>query len=93
MKCGLIRLRTCHSVRCVVHSKSASYYNLVALIPSLQLALKTVNPARSAYASFLFCRSFFHSYSDGHRPGDSEEEDVEEEEDTIKCKITIKVCL
>ena len=56
----------------------------------LQLALKTVNSARSAYASFLFCRNFFHSYSDGQRIGNSEEEE-EEEVETIKCKITIKV--
>lgn len=67
----------------------AQHLPLVTTIPPLQLALKTVNPARSAYASFLFSQSFFHSYDDGQRAGDTEEEEAEE--DTIKCKITIKV--
>ena len=71
----------------------------------MQLALKTVNSARSAFASFLFCRRFFNSYSDGLRPGDIGEGEKEEgeggeeeeewgregSEDTIKCKITIRV--
>ena len=64
-----------------------------SLSPSFQLALKTVNLARSAFASFLFHRKFFHSYNDGLRPdqegGGGEGEEGEEE--TIKCKITIKV--
>lgn len=67
------------------------------LPPSVhQLALKTVNGARSAYVCFLFQRSFFHSYSDrrtgaqGRREG---EEEDEEEEEALKCKITIKVRL
>ena len=49
-----------------------------------QLALKTVNGARSAFASFHFKRSFFHSYRDGVRGGRDEEE-------PLKCKISIKV--
>lgn len=66
------------------------------LPPSVhQLALKTVNGARSAYVCFLFQRSFFHSYSD-RRTGardrrEGKEED--EEEEALKCKITIKVRL
>ena len=60
-----------------------------------QLALKTANGARSAYACFLFQRSFFHSYSDrraGTRGrGDEEEDEEEEEQEALKCKITIKV--
>ena len=60
-----------------------------------QLALKTVNSARSAFASFLFSREFFHSYSDGLQTGGEggEGEGEGEEADTIKCKITIKVSL
>ena len=57
-----------------------------------QLALKTVNGARSAYVCFLFQRSFFHSYSDrraGARDGGDEVDEAEDE--TLKCKITIKV--
>ena len=59
-----------------------------------QLALKTTNGARSAYACFLFQRSFFHSYSDrrgGARGRGDEDEDEEEEQEALKCKITIKV--
>ena len=60
-----------------------------------------MNSARSAFVNFLFCRTFFNSYSDGlgsrcagdgvGRGGGEEEEEGDEEEDTIKCKITIKV--
>ena len=74
------------------HTPREFIVTAVLLFP-LQLALKTVNSARSAYASFLFCRSFFHSYSDGRPTQDSEGygEEMEDEEDTNKCKITIKV--
>ena len=55
-----------------------------------QLALKTVNSARSAFACFLFHRSFFLSYSVGGvvsgGGGDSERE-------ALKCKISNKVCI
>lgn len=55
-----------------------------------QLALKTVNGARSAFASFIFQQSFFHSYRDVRRvSGQDLEEETEEE--PLKCKISIKV--
>ena len=74
--------------KCVV-AKKISQKNVLCL---LQLALKTVNSARSAYASFLFCQSFFHSYSNGQSVSGSQGcEEVMEDEDTTKCKITIKV--
>ena len=59
----------------------------------LQLSLRTVNSAHSAFVNFLFCRKFFSSYSDGlgSRPAGERGDEEEEEEDTIKCKITIKV--
>ena len=71
-----------------------------------QLALKTVNCARSAFCSFLFLRAFFLSYNDGRgtgrgqrRNGTLEEGEGEEGEEgegegdeSLKCKVTIKVC-
>lgn len=72
-------------------------YGVMIVFPSVslyQLALKTTNGARSAYACFLFQRSFFHSYSDrrgGARGRGDEDEDEEEEQEALKCKITIKV--
>ncbi len=53
----------------------------------LQLALKTVNTARSAFACFLFERKFFISYRDvkNGRGTDSQEEDG------FKCKISARV--
>ena len=84
----------CHNTLCTVYnslsiSHSSPGRDSSPFPPSLlsQLALKTVNNARSAYACFLFRRGFFHSYSDGRekaRAGVSEEE-------SLKCKITIKV--
>ena len=57
-----------------------------------QLALKTVNGARSAFASFIFQRSFFHSYRDVWRaPSRDLEDDDADEEEPLKCKISIKV--
>lgn len=57
-----------------------------------QLALKTVNGARSAFASFIFQRSFFHSYRDVRRaPTRDLEDDDADEEEPLKCKISIKV--
>lgn len=44
--------------------------------------MKTVNPARSAYACFTFKRMFFHVYQDGRDASSAE---------TLKCKITVKV--
>jgi hypothetical protein len=59
-----------------------------------QLALKTVNGARSAFASFIFQRSFFHSYRAVRRvPGRDLEGDDGNEEEPLKCKISIKVYL
>ena len=49
-----------------------------------QLALKTVNGARSAFATFHFKRNFFHSYRHVRRGGS-------EEEEPLKCKISAKV--
>ena len=74
-------------------------HDVMVVVPFLsslyQLALKTVNGARSAFACFLFQRSFFHSYSDGKDGArgrrNEEEEEEEEEEERLKCKITIKV--
>ncbi|XP_068679919.1 cell cycle checkpoint control protein RAD9A-like isoform X2 [Montipora foliosa] len=53
------------------------------------LALRTVNSSRSAYACFLFNENFFISYDDGANdlPEDSQEEDL------LKCKISMKSCL
>lgn len=47
------------------------------------LAMKTVNPARSAYACFIFKKVFFHVYHDGRDSISAE---------TLKCKITVKSC-
>ena len=44
--------------------------------------MKTVNPARSAYACFIFKKTFFHVYQDGRDASSAE---------TLKCKITVKV--
>ena len=52
-----------------------------------QLALRTVNSSRSAYACFLFNESFFISYDDG--ANDLSEDS--QEEDLLKCKIAMKV--
>ena len=69
----------------------------VTIFIFLQLALKTVNSARSAYACFLFQRTFFHSYRDGmgghgkevgSRGGARDEED---KDSGLKCKILAKV--
>eukprot|EP00731_Ephydatia_muelleri_P023397 Em0015g980a len=45
--------------------------------------MKTVNPARSAYACFIFKKAFFHVYQDGRDASSAE---------TLKCKITVKSC-
>ncbi len=64
---------------------------------SPQLALKTVNGARSAYACFVFVRPFFLSYNDGLRGGRKGGKTVEGEDtgreggEPLKCKINIKV--
>lgn len=83
----------------LIQSSCKIWCNIFSVVLSQsQLALKTVNTARSAFASFLLCQKFFHSYSSGQRSGEEEEEEgegeggkVEDGEDTIKCKITIRV--
>ena len=54
----------------------------------LQLALRTVNSSRSAYACFLFAPSFFLHYDDGAEQISSQDSD-----DTLRCKIAMKVGL
>ena len=51
-----------------------------------QLALRTVSSSRSAYACFLFAPSFFQHYDDG-----SAELDTQDSEDSLRCKIAMKV--
>ena len=51
-----------------------------------QLALRTVNSSRSAYACFVFAPSFFLHYNDG-----VPDENEDSEEDALKCKIGVKV--
>ena len=88
----------CVEISCfkTARHRQGVYVLLVSLY--FQLSLRTVNSAHSAFGRFLFRRTFFSSYSDGHgRSGEggkgegSEEEEEEEEEDIIRCKITIKV--
>ena len=55
----------------------------------LQLAWRTVNSARSAYACFVFAPSFFLHYNDGSGQINSEDAD----EDSLRCKIGMKVRL
>lgn len=50
-----------------------------------------MNGARSAFASFIFQRSFFHSYRNVRRATGRDLEDDENEEEPLKCKISIKV--
>jgi len=45
-----------------------------------------VNSSRSAYACFLFAPSFFQHYDDGGGDVDSQDSD-----DTLRCKIAMKV--
>ncbi|XP_038054759.1 cell cycle checkpoint control protein RAD9A-like [Patiria miniata] len=54
------------------------------------LALRTVNSSRSAYACFLFAPSFFLSYINGTY---NQQETNQEEEDSFRCRITMKSCL
>ena len=66
---------------------------------STQLSLRTANLAHSAFASFVFSRGFFSSYSDGlegsgeRERGEwsEEEEEGEGEGESCRIKITIKV--
>ena len=51
-----------------------------------QLALRTVNSSRSAYACFVFAPSFFLHYNDG-----VSDENEDSEEEALKCKIGVKV--
>ena len=65
------------------------------------LALRTTNVSRSAFASFLFHRSFFVDYLDQNQLNDLEppdDEGVDDDADpnqpvVAKCKITMKVRL
>ncbi len=57
----------------------------------LQLALKTVNTARSAFACFLFEKKFFHSYRDSTCGRGSGRGSDSEEEGGFKCKISARV--
>ena len=69
-------------------------YNITLIVISLQLALKTVNTARSAFACFLFERKFFHLYRDssGGR-GTQRGSGSEDEENSFKCKISTRVSM
>ncbi|KAK7087158.1 cell cycle checkpoint control protein RAD9A-like isoform X2 [Littorina saxatilis] len=53
------------------------------------LSLRTVNSSRSAYACFLFFPSYFQHYDDGSRE-DEAGRNSEEEEEGLRCKITVK---
>ena len=53
----------------------------------LQLALRTVNSSRSAYACFIFAPSFFMHYTDGVDDVASNSS----EEEVLKYKINMKV--
>lgn len=50
------------------------------------VSFRTVNSARSAFASFLFGQGFFSHYDEGTTIQDPDEED-----ETIKCKVAMKV--
>ncbi|XP_078599831.1 cell cycle checkpoint control protein RAD9A-like [Branchiostoma floridae x Branchiostoma japonicum] len=54
------------------------------------LALRTVNAARSAYGCFIFAPEFFYHYDNSSGGTEGEMEDVEE---TFKCKIQMKSVL
>ncbi|XP_022109832.1 cell cycle checkpoint control protein RAD9A-like [Acanthaster planci] len=54
------------------------------------LALRTVNSSRSAYACFLFAPSFFLSYINESW---NEQKASQQEEDSFRCRITMKSCL
>ncbi len=55
-----------------------------------QLALRTVNSSRSAYACFLFAPSFFLNYDDGAGLGTSDA--ASGADDTgLRCKVGAKV--
>lgn len=61
---------------------------MLFLPPSYQqLALRTVNLSRSAYACFKFHSSFFLNYDDGSK----DLADDSQAEDMMKCKIAMKV--
>ena len=62
-------------------------YELQNVNISLQLALRTVNACRSAYACFLFAPSFFTHYEDGSDIAPANNTDDE----ALKCKIGMKV--
>lgn len=51
-----------------------------------QLALRTVNSSRSAYACFIFVPTFFTKYD-----GPSNPQKSADDSDVLKCKITMKV--
>lgn len=51
-----------------------------------QLALRTVNSSRSAYACFIFVPTFFTKYD-----GPSSTQKSADDSDVLKCKITMKV--
>lgn len=58
----------------------------------VQLALKTVNNARSAYACFLFHKSFFLSYNERGVVLRGGAEAADDGTESLKCKISNRVC-
>lgn len=55
------------------------------MLPS-GVSFRTVNSAHSAFASFLFGQGFFSHYDEG-----TTIEDPEVEDETVKCKVAMKV--
>ncbi|XP_071790558.1 cell cycle checkpoint control protein RAD9A-like [Asterias amurensis] len=57
------------------------------------LALRTANSSRSAYACFVFAPSFFLSYTTWSQAQENGTSSEQEEEDGLRCRITMKSCL
>lgn len=72
-----------HNDKTIAITSDLLYHRLYFLF---QLALRTVNSSRSAYACFVFAPSFFLHYNDG-----VPDENEDSEEDALKCKIGVKV--
>ncbi|KAL8605130.1 hypothetical protein ACOMHN_018931 [Nucella lapillus] len=54
------------------------------------LSLRTVNSSRSAYACFLFFPSYFQHYDDGRKQAADTSGSEEDQEEGLRCKITMK---
>ena len=67
--------------------------DIFGLFLVLQLALRTVNSSRSAYACYLFAPGFFMQFNANtpQNGGATGGGDGDEEEEPFRCKITMKV--